>query len=236
MTTLAIDTSNELLGVALVRNGTLIGEIMTNMKGGQTARLMPAIVTLMEQVNVTTDELEKIVVAHGPGSYTGVRVGVTTAKTMAWGLDIPIFPVSSLRALAFNAQFHKGYVMPFFNARRNAVFTALYHVEAGKITEVIEEQYVSLTDWIAKLAEKLVGNNEDKIVCLSPHIDVFGEEWWEQLRDRIIIPSQEAHQLRPVHLICASEGLEEVPAHLIQPNYLRITEAEANLLKQQRSE
>lgn len=236
MTTVAIDTSNELLGVAIVKGGTLIGETMTNIKGGQTARLMPAIVSLMEQVHVTVDELEKIVVAQGPGSYTGVRVGVTTAKTMAWGLDIPIIPVSSLRALAFNAQLHNGYVMPFFNARRNAVFTALYHFEAGKITEVIEEQYVTLADWFGKIAEKIAEQNGEKIVCLSPHIDVFAEELREQLSGRVIIPPQEAHLLRPAHLICASDEALEEQAHLIKPNYLRITEAEANLLKQQKSE
>lgn len=234
MTTLAIDTSNELLGVALMQDGILLGETMTYKQGGQTARLMPAIVSLMEQTDVTVDELSNIIVAQGPGSYTGVRVGVTTAKTMAWALDIPIYPVSSLRALAYNAQFHEGYVMPFFNARRNAVFTALYRFEAGELQEVIEEQYVPLADWFILVKDLLAKNNGEKIVCLSPHITVFTEELKEQLANHIILPQQDAHQLRPAHLIRASDDVREKQVHLVRPNYLRMTEAEANLVKQQK--
>lgn len=233
MTTLAIDTSNELLAVAITKDGMLIGETTTNIKGGQTTRLMPAIVSLMDQVNMTVDELQRIVVAQGPGSYTGVRVGVTTAKTMAWGLDIPIYPVSSLRALAYNAQFHNGYVMPFFNARRQAVYTALYHFEEGEITEVIEEQYIPLTDWLVKVGEILRENNNEKIICISPHIDVFVDDLRNELKGRVLFPSQNAHYLRPINLIYASDDVADKQPHLIKPNYLRMTEAEANLLKQQ---
>lgn len=234
MTTLAIDTSNELLGVALVKDGILIGETMTNKQGGQTARLMPAIVSLMEQAGVTVDELSKIVVAQGPGSYTGVRVGVTTAKTMAWGLGIPIYAVSSLRALAYNAQLHNGYVMPFFNARRQAFFTALYRFKAGELYEVIEEQYVSLSDWLGLVLNVLENEEDGEIVCLSPHIAVFAEELQAHFGNRMIIPQHEVHQLRPVHVIRASADVEEKPVHLVKPNYLRMTEAEANLAKQQK--
>lgn len=227
MTILAIDTSNELLAIALTKDGVLVGETMTNMKFGQTARLMPAIVSLMEQAEVAVESLEKIVVAHGPGSYTGVRVGVTTAKTMAWGLDIPVYPISSLEALAYNASFFDGYVMPFFNARRNAVFTALYRFESGQLKEVIEEQYVPLVDWFEKLADF----GDEEIVCLSPHIDVYEGMIRENLGERALIPDSYAHLLRPVHLIEASMHSEAVATHDVKPNYLRMTEAEANLLK-----
>lgn len=236
MTTLAIDTSNELLGVALVKDGELIAETMTNIKEGQTARLMPAIVSLMEQARIEPSELSKVVVARGPGSYTGVRVGITTAKTMAWGLDIPIYPVSSLRALAYNGAFFDGYIMPFFNARRQAVYTGLYRFEAGQLKEIIEEQYVSLTDWIHKLQEEVADFSKQKIVCLSPHIDVFKDALRDELGEGVIIPEDASHFLRPVHLIESSEASSTEDVHLVKPNYLRITEAEANLLKRQKSE
>lgn len=233
MTTLAIDTSHELLGVALVKDGELLAETMTNIKEGQTARLMPAIVSLMEQANVTKETLRRIVVAQGPGSYTGVRVGITTAKTMAWGLSIPIYPVSSLRALAYNGEFFDGYIMPFFNARRQAVFTALYRFEAGQLQEVIEEQYCSLEDWWPKVHEQ-ISTSEEKLICLSPHVDVFKEEIENELGDRAVIPKVASHFLRPVHLVYASEATATEQVHLVKPNYLRITEAEANLLKRQK--
>lgn len=236
MTTLAIDTSNELLAVALVQDGQLVGETMTNIKEGQTARLMPAIVSLMEQARVEQDDLSKIVVGRGPGSYTGVRVGITTAKTMAWGLNIPIYPVSSLRALAHNGAFFSGYVMPFFNARRQAVYTGLYRFEAGELREVIAEQHVSLIDWIHKLEREVAGFSEQNLLCLSPHMDVFVDLLREQLGERAVIPGDASHFLRPVHLIEAAEAVATEDVHLVKPNYLRMTEAEANLLKGQKSE
>src|SRR5699024_5121589 len=126
-----------------------------------------------------------------------------------------------------NASFFDGYVMPFFNARRNAVFTALYRFEAGQLKEVIEEQYVPLVDWFEKLAEFA----DERIVCLSPHIDVYDEVIRENLGERVLIPDSYAHLLRPVHLIEASVHSEAVATHDVKPNYLRVTEAEAKLLK-----
>lgn len=235
MTTLAIDTSNETLGVALAKDGILIGEIMTTLKQGQTARLMPAIHSLMEQTDTVVEDLKELVVARGPGSYTGVRVGVTTAKSMAWGLDLPIYPVSSLRALAFNGSSFDGYVMPFFNARRNAMFTALYRFEVGKIQEIYAEQYVSFADWIHTIKEQ---KRDEKILCLSPHLSVFEEQLRENLTDSVVLPKAAEQYLRPGHLLAAREQAELKEVHLVKPNYLRMTEAEANLLKEhdQRSE
>src|SRR5699024_7698251 len=105
MNILAIDTSNDVLGVALQQDGKLVAEWMTHMKKDHSSRLMPAIVYVMEQVQMTADQLDEIVVSNGPGSYTGTRIGVTTAKTLAWSLNKPIYSVSSLETLAYNGQF-----------------------------------------------------------------------------------------------------------------------------------
>lgn len=237
MTTLAIDTSNELLAVALAKDGVLLGETMTYVKQGQTARLMPAIVSLMEQVEVEVEDLEKIIVAQGPGSYTGVRVGITTAKTMAWGLNIPIYPVSSLTALAYNAAYFDGFIMPFFNARRQAVFTSLYKSEKGELVEMIAEKYIPLTAWIEEVKAVMAASSTQSIIAVSPHIEQFKKTLQEAFSDRIWIPEDSSgHLLRPAHLLCAAKKASAEPVHLVNPNYLRITEAEANLMKRQKSE
>src|SRR5690625_1267056 len=125
MNKLAIDTSNQVLGVAIIQNDTLLAELITNVKMDHSSRLMPGIVGLMEDVGLTPNQLDKIVVAQGPGSYTGTRIGITTAKTLAWALNIPIYPVSSLDAVALNGAYFNGYICPFFDARRQTVFTSL---------------------------------------------------------------------------------------------------------------
>src|SRR5699024_4891214 len=116
MNTLAIDTSNQSLGLAIMQDEELIAELITNIKKDHSSQLMPQIVSLMESVDMTPDKLQKIVVADGPGSYTGTRIGITTAKTMAWALDIPIDTVSSLAALAYNGRFFEGSICPLFDA------------------------------------------------------------------------------------------------------------------------
>ena len=88
--TLAIDTSSFVMGLAVTDGDVTLGEVTTNIKKNHSIRLMPAIDVLMKEVGVKAKELEQIVVAVGPGSYTGVRIGVTTAKTLAWSLQIPV--------------------------------------------------------------------------------------------------------------------------------------------------
>ncbi len=232
MNRLAIDTSNEILAVALEKEGEVVVEKMTRVKQGQTARLMPAIVDAMTLVGMEPDDLEEIIVGRGPGSYTGIRVGVTTAKTMAWGLDIPIIPVSSLGALAYNARFFDGYVMPFYNARRGAMFTGLYKFTDGKLIEVLEERYTPFQDWVKEVEPY----RKEGLICLSPHLDVFQEALEEEFGESVLLPTKEAHNLRPSNLLAYRSEVEAEDVHLVKPHYLRITEAEAKVQKRQKGE
>lgn len=229
MNILAIDTSNELLGVAIVKDGIHVAEKMTYIKKGQTERLMPAIVHLMNRVELEPEQLDQIVVARGPGSYTGVRIGVTTAKTMAWGLDIPIYAISSLQTLAYNGALFNGYIWSFFDARRDHIYTGLYEVKDGKLLEVIEEQHVAFDEWI----EQLPSFNRP-IVCLSPDLSTFNAKIKQSLSEQILFPSLSDHFARPSNLIHLSSQKDAIPVHLVKPNYLRITEAEANYIKEQK--
>src|SRR5690625_1505828 len=112
---LAIDTSTSILGVAILRDEQVIGEFTTNIAKNQTPRLMPAIDFLMNEVELSPDQLNKIIVAKGPGSYTGVRVGLTTAKSLAWAWDIHIVGVSSLESLAYTRLFFSEIIIQYFS-------------------------------------------------------------------------------------------------------------------------
>lgn len=229
MNTLAIDTTNELLGIAIARGEDPVVELMTNVKRDHSSRLMPAIVAMMEKANMTPEQLEKIIVAQGPGSYTGVRIGVTTAKTMAWALQIPIYPISSLKALAYNgALFDGGYVWSFFDARRKSIFTSLYRINAGVLEEVYVEQHAAFDTFMERLKAL-----DGRIVCLSPHLHVYEAAITESLGDQVMIPPAPFHDTRPANYIELAKQEDPTPAHLVKPNYMRMTEAEANWLKQQ---
>src|SRR5699024_7535301 len=167
---LAIDTANDVLSIAISKNNVIVAEHTTYIKKDHSSRLMPAVVDLMEKVELKTDELGAIVVGNGPGSYTGTRIGVTTGKTLAWALNVPLFPISSLAMLAYNGVMMKGYISPFFDARRQTVFTALYYADGETLTEVKKETNIPMKAWL----EELKALNEE-VILMSPHMKVFSE-------------------------------------------------------------
>lgn len=122
---LGIDTANIPLSIAIVEDGKVITEENTSAKINHSLRAMPAIEEAFKRVNLTPADIDVIAVAEGPGSYTGVRIGVTIAKTLAWTLKKPLVGVSSLKALAMNGLFFNGLVCPLIDARRNHVYAGL---------------------------------------------------------------------------------------------------------------
>lgn len=228
MNVLTIETSNQVLGVSIVSNETLIGELTTNIPKTHSLRLMPAIVQLMKDVEMKPGDLNKIVVANGPGSYTGVRIGVTTAKTLAWSLNIPVVGISSLEALAYQGRFFNGFVCPFIDARRQTVFTGLYRWSDDRMVLYEQERHISMEDWLMQ-----VKNENQDILFLSPHIDLYKELILEHLGNVAIIPEDVYHISKPSHLELAARHKQPDDTHLLVPNYLRLAEAEAKWMKEQ---
>ncbi len=223
MNILAMDTSNQLLGVALLKDDQVIGEFVTNLSKNHSVRLMPAIERLMSEVAMNPDQLDKIVVAKGPGSYTGVRIGITTAKSLAWALNIPVIGVSSLEVLAYQGKFYNGLICPFFDARRGLVFTGVYQWDLGQLTGVYEEKNMLMADVLEKLA--IQGK---EVLFLSPDIAIHQETITRALGDLAIIPEGSYHLPRPANLALAGLNLQSDDTHALTPNYLRLAEAEAN--------
>ncbi|AXI08051.1 tRNA (adenosine(37)-N6)-threonylcarbamoyltransferase complex dimerization subunit type 1 TsaB [Oceanobacillus zhaokaii] len=229
MNLLAIDTSNQLLGVAILKDEQIIGEVVTNIAKNHSVRLMPAINQLMNEVSLTPDQLDKIVVAKGPGSYTGVRIGMSTAKSLAWALDIPITGISSLEVLAYQGRFFDGIICPFFDARRGMVFTGFYEWKGKNLVPVYEEKNISMEEVLAKLAKE-----NRRVLFLSPDISVYKENIKEALGESAVIPEGPFHIARPGFLGLAGLSKSADPTHTLTPNYLRLAEAEANWLKAQK--
>lgn len=131
---LAIDSATSAMSVALVKKGKLLAEVNSLVERNHSVYLMPAIEEALNQAGLSLGALQGIAVGKGPGSYTGVRIGITVAKTMAWTLKLPVAGVSSLEALAAGAlaEWRKQggassrvWVVPMLNARRGQAFTAL---------------------------------------------------------------------------------------------------------------
>lgn len=222
MNILAINTSSYRLGIALMSDEHVIGVHETYVKINQSRRAMPAIEQLMADVQIKPAEIDRIVVAHGPGSFTGIRIGVTIAKTMAWALDVPIVGVSTLKALAYQAAAYTDQVIvPFFDARRNRVYTGAYAWKDSELIPVKDEKNISMDEWLAEL-EQL----NKKLVFLSPDMEIYEDTIDSTLKKRVIIPPSILHRVNPVHVALVGEMEDVQDVHTFTPEYLRLAEAE----------
>lgn len=227
MTILSIDTSNYALGVALLEEDQVLGEYITNLKKNHSVRIMPAIETLMRDCGKVPADLTKIVVAKGPGSYTGVRIGVTIAKTLAWTLNIPLVGVSSLEILAGGTgRYFDGMVSPLFDARRGQVYTGLYQFVNGKLTVVQQDQLVMLADWVERLSD-----SDKAILFVGNDLPIHQAKIEEVLGSKAIFASVTEHNPRPAELALLGKDYVGEDIHSFVPNYIRLAEAEAKWLE-----
>lgn len=137
MKLLAIDSSGLVAAVALLDGDLLVGEYTIHNKKTHSQTLLPMIDTMLQMAGTAIEEIEGIAVAEGPGSFTGLRIGASTAKGLAQGLHVPIVAVPTLEALAYNLAGADSLVCPMMDARRNQVYYGIYDVK-GATPAVIE--------------------------------------------------------------------------------------------------
>ncbi|MFP5110459.1 tRNA (adenosine(37)-N6)-threonylcarbamoyltransferase complex dimerization subunit type 1 TsaB [Neobacillus sp. C211] len=227
MTILAIDTSNYALGVALLEDNQVLGEYITNLKKNHSVRIMPAIQTLMKDCEKVPADLTKIVVAKGPGSYTGVRIGVTIAKTLAWTLNIPLVGISSLEILASGVgRYFDGYVSPLFDARRGQVYTGLYQYQNDELQTIEEDRLVMLVD----RAEDLK-NSGKTILFVGNDLPLHQAAIEAALGSQAVFAASTEQNPRPSELALLGKDKPGEDIHSFVPNYIRLAEAEAKWLE-----
>lgn len=229
MKALAIDTTNNVLGIAVVDEEKVIGEYITNLKKNHSVRAMPAIERLLSDCDLSPKQLDKIVVATGPGSYTGVRIGVSIAKTMAWSLQIPIVGVSSLEVLAASGRFYPGYISPLFDARRGQVYTGLYEYTDEGLVTIEKDQNILLSDWLTMLEAK-----DKKVLFVGNDVEIHKETINRLLGNKSQLAQVVLNNPRPSELGMIGLGKETSDVHSLVPNYIRLAEAEAKWLEQQK--
>lgn len=219
MNYLLLDTSNKPMSVAVMQDDKILAEQTTNIKQNHSVQLMPSIQTTIKEAGLTPKEIDAIVVANGPGSYTGLRIGVTTAKTLAYALNTKLYGVSSLAALACTVEedsTHQ-YIVPVMDARREAVYAGVYQYQDHQLVNILQDQYITIEDlnqYLLDLNDSyvFVGNELDKITDL--------------LNGDVLESLPKASRL--LSLIDEPQTI-----HTFKPNYLKLSEAEQNWLKTQ---
>lgn len=218
MKRLCIDTATQTLGVALLEDETVRSLSQSFQQKNHSLALMPSIEANMAAVQWQAEDLEEIMVSAGPGSYTGVRIGVTTAKTMAYTLHKPLVFVSTLALMATSAPY--GLVIPLINARRQHVYAGIYEYDEKGVHEVYADAYMSLEEIIEHASAFddvfFTGDAKDfatEIKAALPEAEI--EE-----RDLERMPNP-ARMLR-----CPQERLVGDDIHRATPRYLKLVEAE----------
>ena len=214
MKVLAFDTSSKALSVALLEEENRLAELTLTIKKNHSITLMPTIEFLMASIDWKPTDLDRIVVAEGPGSYTGLRIAVATAKTLAQTLKIDLVGVSSLLALV--PEEIEGLAIPVMDARRNHVYAGFYQ----EVQLVYPEGHLSFE----AVLERVKG--AEKVTFLG-EVEAFREQIQEAL------PSAQMVETLPDAVRIGRLGLtkEAVSVHGFVPNYLKRVEAEENWLK-----
>lgn len=227
MKILALETSAKAVSAAITENGKVLASGYQDTGLTHSRTLMPIVEHLFANTGMKMADMDAVAVSNGPGSFTGIRIGVSAAKGLAFGADKPVIGVSTLAAMARNLIFADGLIICAMDARRSQVYNALFAVENGTITRLTPDRAISLAD----LTEEIREDPRAKIV-----VGDGGSLCYEALTEAGI-----ACRLAPPHLLmqnAMSVALEAevlaaagqlVSAQELQPVYLR--PAQADLLK-----
>ena len=206
MRVLYIDTSSSYLYSAIVEDGVLIGSVSEEYGQSLSEIALPKIVGMFDENNLSPKSVDKIIVVNGPGSFTGIRIGITIAKVYAWSLNIPITTITSLEAMAISSKEDKIHI-PILNARRGYVYTAIYDKD---IKAIHKPQHIK---W-----EEI----EKEIKELDNYEFISNDEFDWEIDTHFYTPDY-------IKIVEKYKNKKEMNPHAVNPDYLKLTEAEEKL-------
>ena len=194
---LLIDTCTSNVTISIVVENKILYAFNDKIICDMSSQILPIIDKGLKENNLTINDIEKILVINGPGSFTGIRIGVTIAKIIAWSLNIPVVPISSLEFLA-TTETNKKYIVPMIDARRGNVFAGIYDKNLKCIKN---DQLIGLNTLLESIDDNYELVSYDVINCCNPKVDIL-------------------------KLIMKHKNDKGVNPHMLYPNYLKLTEAE----------
>ncbi|MBD3184362.1 tRNA (adenosine(37)-N6)-threonylcarbamoyltransferase complex dimerization subunit type 1 TsaB [Candidatus Poribacteria bacterium] len=228
MIILGIETATMTGGVALIDDKRLISEYTLNVKTTHTARLMPALDLILRDSKIDKKQLEGIAVSIGPGSFTGLRIGLATAKGLAIGLDVPMAGIPTLEALASNIPFPEYQVCPVLDAKKKEVYATIYQHVDDKLVKKIPYQVMP--------PSTLVNHIKEKTIFLGDALDAYRDFFTREL-GKLALFAPDAQRL-PRAAVIAELGLARLKSGdymdivTSEPIYIRPSDAELSIRKE----
>lgn len=230
MKVLAIDTSTTVATVALLEDEKLLGEYSINNKKTHSQKLMVMIDEIMKDLDIKPSDIDVFAASVGPGSFTGLRIGVTTAKAMAYATNKPVVGVPTLDALAYNIVTSNLVICPILDARNSQVFTALYETKDTKLDIITEYMGIPVSELV-----QIIREYNKKVIFLGDAINLHKEYFKSELGDNCEFAPvgnrlQRGASVAELALMMFKEGKVTSSFELV-PFYLRKSQAERELEK-----
>ena len=220
MLILALESSAKAASVALCRDGELLAESTQCSALTHSRTLLPMAEDLLKNTGTALSDVDLFACAHGPGSFTGIRIGVSTVKGLAWALGKPCTGVSTLEGMAWNGVAAGGLLCPVMDARRSQVYNALFRVENGAPVRLTEDRPIALSDLLEELKAQ-----EEAPVLLGDGFSVAAAAFEAAGREfRTLPPNLRMQNAWGVAM--AALGKAPGTADSLLPVYLRLSQAE----------
>lgn len=235
MKILAIDSSGLVATVALLDQDILVGEYTIHNKKTHSQTLLPMIDAMLSMAEVPVEELDALAVSAGPGSFTGLRIGASTAKGLAQGLDIPIVAVPTLEGLAYNLQGVDSVVCAMMDARRNQAYYGVYDVKENTPQALVPQAAAPIGEVI-----ETVNKLGRPVIFVGDGVPVFKE----QIEASLTVPYQwgadsvryqKAASTAALGKIYLEQG-KGTAARDFAPIYLRLSQAERERMEREKSD
>lgn len=235
MLILGIDTCSMSSSVALLDEEKMLAQFSINHKKTHSERIMSQIESMLLAADIDIENIDAFAVSVGPGSFTGVRIGVATAKGFAQALNKPCIKVSALRALCENVSFFSGLICPILDARRNQVYNAVFESENGEIKRLCEDRAIPLDDLICELKTSC-----KNIMFVGDGVPVFKEKLLSELSGKALFAPlplmfNQAASVAAVGMDEYKNGNITDYSELV-PEYVRLSQAEQEKLRKENND
>lgn len=221
MKLLAIDTSTSTCSVAVTVGDRLVAELLVNISGQQSSRIIEGVDAVLRHARMSVEELDGFGVALGPGSFTGVRIGVATVKGLALSYGKPVAGFSSLAMLAMNVPFPVVPVCPMFDARKKEVYAAIYQWQDVPVP-LLPDCVMPPSLFLEKVTGPAIFIGDGAVAYRDLILDRFGQD--------ALFPPFPCHQPSAARgAFLARQALlngDAIPLHALAPIYIRPSEAE----------
>lgn len=238
MKILGIECTATPVSCALYDDGKIKGEYFLNLKTTHSQTLMPMVESLLQLSDLKINDVDAIAVTSGPGSFTGVRIGISAVKGLAFAKNIPCVPVSVLESMAYNLLDTDCIVCATMDARCNQVYNALFMVENGKVTRLCDDRALMIDELYDELLKISKNNAKKSIIIVGDGANLF----YNSIKDREVkvLLASETHKWQRASSVClAAESRtlngDTVTAEKLLPFYLRLPQAERELKAKQQS-